>query len=93
MSGIGRTLADLELRNARTMRSAQSAYDNAEPPEPSADDDLAAEAQELITLCEETIGRAQRALDAGQMAAARDLLIEAGRELAENVTAAWERAQ
>lgn len=34
MSGLGRTFADLELRNARTMRSAQEAWDNAEPPEP-----------------------------------------------------------
>ena len=45
MSGIGRTLADLELRNAATMRSAQAAYDNMLPPEPTAEDDLAAAAK------------------------------------------------
>lgn len=82
MSGLGRTFA-----------AAQARWDNMAPPEPSANDELAAEAEELIALCEETIGRAQRALDAGQMDAARDLLIEAGRELAENVTAAWERTE
>lgn len=93
MSGLGRTFADLELRNAATMRAAQERWDNMAPPEPSADDELAAEAAEIIQLCEETIGRAQRALDAGQMDAARDLLIEAGRELAENAVAAWERVR
>lgn len=93
MSGLGRTLADLELRNAATMRSAQDAYDNQAPPEPTAEDDLAAEVADIVLWCEEAMGRAQRALDAGQTYAARDLLIEAGRELAENAIAAWERTE
>ena len=93
MSGLGRTFADLELRNAATMRAAQERWDNMAPPEPSADDELAYEAADIISQCEETIGRAQRALDAGQMDAARDLLIEAGRELTENAIAAWERVE
>jgi len=80
MSGLGRSFA-----------AAQERWDNMAPPEPSADDELASEAAEIIALCEETIGRAQRALQSGQMDAARDLLIEAGRELAENAVAAWER--
>jgi len=92
MSGLGRIWADQELRNAAAMRAAQDRWDNMAPPEPSADDELAAEADEIIALCEETIGRARRALDSGQMDAARDLLIEAGRELAENAIATWERA-
>lgn len=33
MSGIGRTLADLELRNARAMSAGQSRWDNMAPPE------------------------------------------------------------
>lgn len=33
MSGLGRVFADLELRNARVMRSAQEAWDNMAPPE------------------------------------------------------------
>jgi hypothetical protein len=90
---LGRQFADIELRNARAMRDGQARWDNASPPEPSANDKLAAEAAEIIVQCEETIGRAQRALDAGNLAAARDLLIEAGRELAENAVAAWERAE
>lgn len=93
MSGLGRTLADLELRNAATMRSAQATYDNLAPPEPTAEDDLAAEVAEIIATCEALIGRAQRALDAGQMDAARDLLIEAGVGLSDDATAAWERAR
>lgn len=90
---LGRLIADQQMRNAAAMRAGQDRWDNMAPPEPSADDELAAEAAEIIALCEETIGRAQRALDAGQMDAARDLLIEAGRELAENAIAAWERVE
>jgi hypothetical protein len=82
VSGLGRAFA-----------AAQERYDNMAPPEPTPEDDLAAEVAEIIDLCEETIGRAQRALDAGNLAAARDLLIEAGRELAENAAAAWERME
>jgi hypothetical protein len=82
VSGLGRAFA-----------AAQERYDNMAPPEPTLEDDLAAEVADIIELCEETIGRAQRALDAGNLAAARDLLIEAGRELAENAIAAWERTE
>jgi hypothetical protein len=77
----------------RAFDAAQARYDNMAPPEPTPLDDLAAEVADIIELCEETIGRAQRALEAGQLDAARDLLIEAGRELAENAVAAWERTE
>ncbi len=81
MSGLGRTLADLELRNARTMHAAQAHYDNLTPPER---DDSADELRDILTAHQELIGRAERAMARGQLDAARDLLIEAGRELAEN---------
>lgn len=45
MSGLGRQLADLELRNAATMRRAQEAWDNMAPPEP--DDDRLTESEAL----------------------------------------------
>jgi len=93
MSGLGRSFADLELRNARAMRAGQSRWDNAAPPELPPDDNLAAELDAIIATCEEMFGRAQRALIAGDLEAARDLLIEAGGDLVENVKVAWERGE
>lgn len=56
MSGLGRTLADLELRNAAAMRAGQARYDNAAPdddelPEDWLDEDSALQqaADELAT--------------------------------------------
>jgi len=34
MSGLGRAIADLELRNSRAMSAAQARWDNMAPPEP-----------------------------------------------------------
>ena len=84
MSGLGRTLADLELRNAATMRRAQAAYDGMDDPDDKFEDDSQCELREIIALAEALIGRAERAIDSGDTAAARDLLIEAGRDLADN---------
>ena len=84
MSGIGRTLADLELRNAATMRQAQAAYDGMDDPDDRMEDDAQTELREIIALAEALIGRAERAIDSGDTDAARDLLIEAGRDLADN---------
>ena len=84
MSGIGRTLADLELRNAATMRRAQAAYDSMDDPDDKFEDDSQRELREIIALAEALIGRAERAIDSGDTDAARDLLIEAGRDLADN---------
>ena len=84
MSGIGRTLADLELRNAATMRRAQAAYDGMDDPDDKFEDDSQRELREIIALAEALIGRAERAIDSGDTDAARDLLIEAGRDLADN---------
>lgn len=81
MSGLGRTLADLELRSARAMSAAQERWDNMAPPEP--EEGPADELEDLIEQCEALIGRAQRALFIGDLAAARDLLIEAGRDMAD----------
>ena len=93
MSGLGRSFADLELRNSRAMAAGQARWDNMAPPEPTELDDLREEALELIKDCEKLIGRAQRAMSDGNFDAARDLLIEAGRDLALNVEAAWEREE
>lgn len=82
MSGLGRAFAE-----------AQSRWDNASPPEAPADDNLAAELDAIIATCEEMFGRAQRALISGDLEAARDLLIEAAGDLAENVTIAWGRTE
>ena len=85
MSGIGRVFADLELRNAATMRRAQAAYDGMDDdPDDKFEDDSQTELREIIALAEALIGRAERAIDCGDTDAARDLLIEAGRDLADN---------
>lgn len=75
MSGLGRQIADLELRNAATMRAAQARYDNAAPPEGPSDDQHAL--LQSITWAEEVMGRAERAIWSGDLAAARDLMRDA----------------
>ena len=87
MSGLGRQIADLELRNARTMRAAQDRWDNMAPPEPDETDDIVSELLCIIREHEEQLGRAERALNSGDLDAARDLLIDSGRELAGNAEA------
>ena len=83
MSGIGRTIADLELRNAATMRKAQAAYDGMDDDD-KFENDAQSDLRGLIAAAEALIGRAERAIDCGDTDAARDLLIEAGRDLADN---------
>ena len=90
MSGLGRTLADLELRSARAMSAAQERWDNMAPPEPTELDDLAAELNIIAEQAQELIGRALRSLDRSDLALCRSLLIEAGKELAENAEAVQE---
>lgn len=87
MSGLGRTLAGLELRSARAMSAAQAHYDNLSPPEPDETDDIVSELLCIIREHEEQLGRAERALDGGDIDAARDILIDSGRELAGNAEA------
>jgi hypothetical protein len=67
----------LALRNAATLRSAQSAYDNLAEPEPEEGDDLL----EHIRIAEEILGRAERAIRAGQVSAGIDLMTVAAGEL------------
>lgn len=90
MSGLGRSFADLELRNARAMREGQARWDNMSPPEPTELDDLAAELNIIAEQAQELIGRALRSLDRRDLALCRSLLIEAGQELAENAEAVQE---
>lgn len=66
-----------------TMRAAQEHYDNMAPP-----DAPSYEAQDLILSIgwmEEAIGRAERAIRDGNLAAAVDLLREAGNALVEEM--------
>ena len=49
--------------------------------EPTQDDEDATEAEQAMRDCEETLGRAQRALDGWQIDAAIDLMADAAREL------------
>ena len=68
----------MALRNASTLASAQNQYDNAAEPEMSDDE---AGLRYLIEAAEDLIGRAERCLAAGDLAAAIDLLVSAGNEL------------
>lgn len=78
---LGRTLADLELRNAAAMRAAQASYETP----PDAPDYSAQELLLSITWAEERLGRAERAIHDGNLAAAIDLLREAGQSLIEEM--------
>jgi hypothetical protein len=73
MSGLGKQIAD-------AMRDGTWYSDNGK-----FEGDDASELRDLIAACEELIGRAERAIDGGDLFAARDLLIEAGTDLAANV--------
>lgn len=61
---------------------AQRAWGNRAEPEPSEADDI----REAIRLCDHYTGRAERALQAGDIDAALDLLGSAMRELGEVAT-------
>lgn len=63
MSGLGRTLAGLELRSARAMSAAQAHYDNLSPPEPD-DDDLLTDDQALEQARAETLSAGASVADA-----------------------------
>lgn len=82
-SAKGPTLADLELRNAVALRAGQAEYETP----PDAPDYSAQEVELSITWAQERIGRAERALASGDMAAAIDLLREAGKALVEEMEA------
>lgn len=75
--------AGLDLRNAATMRAAQSEWDSR-----ATADAPSYEVQEIelsIAWAEEAIGRAERAISDGNLAAAIDLLREAGNALVEEM--------
>lgn len=67
------------VRACAALASAQRAWDNLAEPEPTEADAI----REQIRLAEEYIGRAERALQAGDNDAACDLLSCAMRELGE----------
>lgn len=61
------------IRNARAFKRAEYG--------PTQDDEDATEAEQAMRDCEETLGRAQRALDGWRIDAAIDLMAEAARDL------------
>jgi hypothetical protein len=69
---------------AAQLRAAQERWDNMAEPEPTDADAI----REAIRLCDHYTGRAERALQAGDIDAARDLLSSAMRELGEVARAA-----
>lgn len=80
------------IRNARAFKRAEygmgdeqtwgPCVDPRDPRyEPTQDDEDATEAEQAMRDCEETLGRAQRALDGWQIDAAIDLMADAAREL------------
>lgn len=72
----------LALRNAATLAQAQTAYDNAAEPEPETLGDYSAgDLQERIRIAEEYIGRAERVIAAGDLAAGLDYMLCAAAEL------------
>lgn len=73
---------DTAIRQARQFAAAQAHYDNIAPPELPDDDDPGTQLLDAIGVCEALIGRAERAINSGDFAAARDLLIEAAGDLA-----------
>lgn len=76
MSGLGRAMAQA-LRNEATMRSAQTEFDNRAEPDVSALDAI----RWAIVDAQETLGRAERAAECGDIDAAVDLLHSAGTDL------------
>ena len=72
----------LALRNLTTLRAAQSTYDSAAEPEPETlGDYTAADLQERIRIAEEYIGKAERRIAAGDLAAGLDYMLSAASEL------------
>lgn len=80
------------IRNARAFKRAEygpgdeqtwgPVIDSRDPRyEPTQDDEDATEAEQAMRDCEETLGRAQRALDGWQIDAAIDLMAEAATDL------------
>ena len=76
MSGLGRTFADLELRNAAAMRSGQARYDAMTPDE---EPESVYSLRYQMTELEAAIGRAERALGRKDYEAARDCVLSAAR--------------
>lgn len=76
-------MTDIEQRNARAMLSAQAAYESP----PDAPPLEWQEIEQSINWCEDKLGRAERAMRDGDICAARDLLIEAARDLLEEMGA------
>ena len=72
----------LAIRNAATLAQAQDAYDNAAEPEPAMLGDYsAADLLEHIRIAEELIGKAERVIAAGNLAAGLDYMLCAAAEL------------
>lgn len=63
MSGLGRLIAEQQLRSDAAMRAAQEAWDNMAPPEPD-DDDLLTEADALEQARDETLSASAWVADA-----------------------------
>lgn len=72
----------MALRTASTLARCQSSYDNAAEPEPVMHGDYSAgDLQEQIRIAEELIGRAERAIRDGNLAAGLDHMLCAAGEL------------
>lgn len=77
-----RTSSDLALPGRGDEQTWGPVVDPRDPRyEPTQDDEDATEAEQAMRDCEETLGRAQRALDGWQIDAAIDLMTEAARDL------------
>ena len=63
MSGLGRLIAEQQMRSDATMRAAQERWDNMAPPEPD-DDDLLTEADALELARDETLSASAWVADA-----------------------------
>ena len=72
----------LALRNLTTLRAAQDTHDNAAEPEPEVIGDYsAADLAERIRIAEDYIGKAERVIAAGNLAAGLDYMLCAASEL------------
>lgn len=83
MSGLGRAFAQAMYAPGRGDEATWGPVVDPRDPryEPTQDDEDATEAEQAMRDCEETLGRAQRALDNWQIDAAIDLMTEAARDL------------
>lgn len=76
--------ADLHhIRTQCVLRKAQQAYDDMAEPDPDETDGLIDSIRIAVARCEETLGRAERALQAMDTDAAQDLVRSAINELEE----------